>query len=498
MCRSRLPLRMWPAAALVLAGSAGLAYSQPSFPIGGQAYSPKGPTETLAVSFMAADGAVSAGSYSGFVKLVVSGSGVSCTPATNDAFWIHVWLPGCGNPNVVPSHDSANYQLTFDSKTLVSPVSTRIAAKFIYYDIDAGVEVTSRPYWPAYRTGHTYSVIVDTGLVTPGPLHFGVSDGYFLDNSGGYQVTITQLVAGEPTLFDLDGEGTSDILWRHAANGDMWLWAMANGTKAGDTYVGLVLDTDWEIRGQGDLDGDWTTDLLWRHKTDGTIYYWRMSAGASEEQSYVSTVDVSYDIAGTGDFDGDGASDILWRNPARGDVWLWRMNGANVLGQSYIDTVDLGYTIKGLGDINGDGRTDIVWSGTAGDVWVWLMNGAVRDAQAYLKTVADTTYQIQQVADFDGLGTADLLWRNTVSGEVWLWSMNGAAVQSEGYVGTVPDPNYRIVGTGDYDENGSADILWHHATAGDVWLWLMNGPVKVSERYVGTAADTGYRIVTAR
>ncbi len=68
---------------------------------------------------------------------------------------------------------------------------------------------------------------------------------------------------------DFTGDGTSDILWRHTAGGDMWLWPMADGAKAGDAYAGVVADTNWEIRGKGDLDGDGTADLLWRNKTDG-------------------------------------------------------------------------------------------------------------------------------------------------------------------------------------------------------------------------------------
>ncbi len=307
--------------------------------------------------------------------------------------------------------------------------------------------------------------------------------------------TIANDDGGLPVRGDFTGDLTSDILWRHTSGGDMWLWPMASGAKAGDAYVGVVTDTNWEIRGQGDLDGDGTADLLWRHKLDGTIYYWRMSAGAPVAELYVSTVDVSYDIAGTGDFDGDGRADILWRNPTLGDLWLWRMNGAQVLGQTYIDTVDLGYTIKGLGDLNGDLKADLVWAGTAGDIWVWLMNGAVPDARTYVNTVADATYQIQQVADFDGLGKADLLWWNTVQGDVWIWSMNGATVVSEAYVGVVPDTNYRIMAAGDYNGDMKADILWRHIVQGDLWVWLMNGPVKDSEAYVGIVSDLGYQIV---
>ncbi len=311
-------------------------------------------------------------------------------------------------------------------------------------------------------------------------------------------IDVNPTVGGTAVPFDFDGDRKSDILWRHGTQGDMWLWRMEGATRTQDLYVGMVADASWEIRGQGDLDGDGTADLLWRHKTDGTIYYWRMQGGAPVAELYVATVDVSYDIVGTGDFDGDGRADILWRNPTLGDLWLWRMNGAEVLGQTYIDTVDLGYTIKGLGDLNGDTKTDLVWAGTAGDVWVWLMNGAVRDAQAYVGTVTDAHYQIQQVADFDGLGKADLLWWNTVQGDVWIWSMNGATVVSESYVGTVPDTNYRVMAAGDYNGDGKADVLWRNIAQGDVWVWLMDGTTKLSENYVGTVPDLGYQIVKVR
>ncbi len=339
---------------------------------------------------------------------------------------------------------------------------------------------------------NTETITATTGAHAAGRVNVVVtnSDTTHATLSGGF------LYAGAG--IDYTGDLTSDILWRHTTGGDLWLWPMADGAKAGDAYVGTVSDPNWEIRGQGDLDGDGTADLLWRHKLDGTIYYWRMSAGAPAAQLYVSTVDVSYDIVGTGDFDGDGKADILWRNPSLGDLWLWRMNGAEVLSQTYIDTVDLGYTIKGLGDLNGDTKTDLVWAGTAGDIWVWLMNGAVRDALAYVGTVADPTYQIQQVADFDGLGKADLLWWNTVQGDVWIWSMNGAAVESQAYVGVVPDTNYRIQAAGDYNGDRKADILWRNIVTGDLWVWLMNGPVKDSEAYVGLVSDLGYQIVTVK
>jgi len=67
--------------------------------------------------------------------------------------------------------------------------------------------------------------------------------------------------------------------------------------------------------------------------------------------------------------------------------------------------------------------------------------------------------------------------------------------EAETWVGTVPEVAYRIVATGDYNGDGTADILWHHATRGEVWLWLMDGTVKLSESWIATVPDTEYRIV---
>jgi hypothetical protein len=297
---------------------------------------------------------------------------------------------------------------------------------------------------------------------------------------------------------DFTGDFKSDILWRHATQGYLWLWPMDGGAHTPELYVSTVSEPGWEIRGLGDQTGDGQADILWRHATTGQVYLWTMDGSTAEAMSYVGTVHLAFDIVGTGDYDGDGRSDILWRHATTGALWLWRMNGPATLDVTYVDTVDLGYEIQGTGDLNADGKADLVWQGTAGDVWVWLMNGPEPIQVAYVTTVGDLGYRIAGVAYYTGDGRADLLWHHATRGEMWLWEMNGVAKLSEAYVGTVPDINYRIVGTGDYDGDGQADILWHHATAGDVWVWLMSGAVKVSEHYVGGVPDTGYQIVEAK
>ena len=154
-----------------------------------------------------------------------------------------------------------------------------------------------------------------------------------------------------PVLSDFTGDRQSDVLWRHATLGEVWLWPMDGTQRVSETFVRTVPDTNWDIRGLGDQNGDGTADVLWRNKVDGQIYLWPMSAGAPTAETYVATVDPAYDIVGTGDFDNDGTSDILWRHLAGGDVWIWLMDGATPLpgGQVYIDRRRPGVRGEGRG-----------------------------------------------------------------------------------------------------------------------------------------------------
>jgi uncharacterized protein YkwD len=344
--------------------------------------------------------------------------------------------------------------------------------------------LSSSASWPQPAADTPYEVTISNVIVSGSPRSFT------------YDVVVMDPAqATRLARFDFDGDLKSDVLWRHAALGDVWLWPMDGPARTAETYVRTVPDTNWEIRGLGDQDGDGKADLLWRNKVDGQVYFWPMDGATPLGEIYVATVDPAYDIVGTGDFSGDGQSDILWRHLTTGDVWIWLMDGPTPVSQVYVDRVDPGYVVKGVGDLDANGKADIVWRHAAGGVWVWMMNGAARLSQTWVATVPDAAYQIVGLADHTGDGKADLLWHHAARGEVWLWTMNGATRAAETWVATVPDADYRIAGYGDYDGDGKADILWHHATRGEVWVWLMNGTVKITETWVATVPDTGYRIV---
>src|SRR5262249_24384101 len=69
--------------------------------------------------------------------------------------------------------------------------------------------------------------------------------------------------------------------------------------------------------------------------------------------------------------------------------------------------------------------------------------------------------------DFNGDGTADILWRHT-SGALGLWLLNGTTISGGGMVSPVSN-DWTIAGVGDFNGDGKADILWRH-TLGVVCL----------------------------
>ena len=302
-----------------------------------------------------------------------------------------------------------------------------------------------------------------------------------------------------PTRADFTGDLKSDILWRHATQGDVWLWPMDGNARVSETFVRTVSDTDWEIRGQGDQNGDGMADLLWRNKVTGQIYFWPMDGATPQDEVYVTTVDPAYDIVGTGDFDGDGKSDLLWRHLTNGDLWVWLMDGATPLSQTYVDTVDLAYVVKGVADLDANGKADIVFHHqTLGEVWVWPMNGATRLSQTGWGRCRTRATRLS------AWRTTQVMGRRTSCGTTPRWAKCGSgrwtgrpARRRRGW-GRCRTSNYQIVGSGDYNGDGMADILWHHATLGEVWVWLMDGTIKLSETWVGTVPDVGYQIVKGK
>ena len=83
---------------------------------------------------------------------------------------------------------------------------------------------------------------------------------------------------------DFTGDHKSDVLWRHATQGDIWLWAMDGDARTAETYVRTIADTNWEIRAIADFTGEGAADLLWRNKVNGQVYLWPMNGTTPDDE----------------------------------------------------------------------------------------------------------------------------------------------------------------------------------------------------------------------
>jgi hypothetical protein len=287
------------------------------------------------------------------------------------------------------------------------------------------------------------------------------------DNARSLGQTAPVIASFYPTLAhavkrsDFDGDGKSDILWRHASTGADSYWPAANSATA--KTLTRVADLNWGVAGTGDFNADGLVDVLWRNKSTGANSIWR-SANSATPQA-VASVAGPWTIAGVDDFDGDGMADILWRNTSTGANSIWRAGNLSN-AQALTPVASQAWKIVGTGDFDGDGAADILWrNSTTGANSMWPKGNAA--AARVLTAVADQAWIVAGVGDFDGDGKADILWRNTRTGANSIWKA-GTTMQQ---IGAVADQGWKVVGDGDYDGDGRDDILWRHSTTGNDSIW---------------------------
>jgi hypothetical protein len=292
-----------------------------------------------------------------------------------------------------------------------------------------------------------------------------------------------------------------DILWQNAT-GQLAVWRMDGGRIVGESYPAIV-DSSWRVRGSGDFNGDGQGDVLWQN-TAGQVAIWYMSGGSRIGDAYPGAqVPAAWRMQGVGDFDGDGVSDILWRDDSgqlaiwfKGDPGAWLKPPAYPGYGGRPEPVPLDWLVNGVADFDGDGRTDILWRGSDGQVAIWHMAGGVRIGERYAKGATSLAWRIEGTADFDADGRADILWRDT-SGQLAIWlggDETRAVYPSYNNTGAPVDPAWRVQDLGDYNADGRADLLWRRNDGG-VAIWFMAGGRVIGDAYA-RAVDSSWQIRT--
>jgi hypothetical protein len=130
-----------------------------------------------------------------------------------------------------------------------------------------------------------------------------------------------------------------------------------------------------------------------------------------------------------------------------------------------------GYQVVGLGDFDGDGTADVLWQNPAGQLDEWRLQDGNWSASVDLGSHG-AGWHVAGIGDFNGDGTSDVLWRETATGKLDAWTMQDGQWAKSTDLGS-HGADWTVLGVGDFDGNGTDDILFQNTATGAVDEWVM-------------------------
>jgi uncharacterized protein (DUF1800 family) len=293
--------------------------------------------------------------------------------------------------------------------------------------------------------------------------------------------------SAQAAVFDLNGDGKSDIVIRNPSTGVNRVLFMNGTAVTSEAPLPPLADRDYVMAALPDLNADGRADILWYHQSSGERLAWNMNGTTVTSTSAMGlNADTDWRIAGTGAMGGDTRADVMFRHEALGTHVLWIMTPTGPSPVGLPAETDLGWRVAGVADANGDGRQDIYWRHRDGRNRVWLMGDGVFSQSINLPS-RDVTWQIAGLGDYDGNGVADILWRHPVRGTGIIWFMSSSVVigkSDELFVTHSGEWQPELVA--DYNGDNKADILWRNRTNGQMQVWLMDGKIKLASGTIGS------------
>jgi FG-GAP-like repeat/Beta-propeller repeat len=255
---------------------------------------------------------------------------------------------------------------------------------------------------------------------------------------------------------DMDGDGIKDHIYQNATTFELRYLPFTTtngqspGVKAPVTPVfnnaakfgtpGAIATPGggWDLVGIEHVSGSAQADLIFYSRALDRLVFWETNATGQIVDAGFFTSTQSPGGQGTGaanawsvqavaDFTGDGKVDFLWRNTA-GVTVLWKVNGTviDLAASQILPTMAPSFELRGVGDFNGDGIKDAVWRDQRANItrfWTFNTRG-IATQTADNNAIVGAGFQIEAIADFNGDGKSDLIWRDPVSDRSVVWNFD--------------------------------------------------------------------------
>ncbi len=325
-------------------------------------------------------------------------------------------------------------------------------------------------------------------------------DGVVVANSTGGEVDWT--TASLPIT-----AGKHTIIWRFknrlpfACNGATVTPAAPGGAACADrlwidSVVLPLVQKPLSARGGIDLDGEGKAEILLRNNVP-QLQSAKLGSNFRFQFAALTDPGAAFRVIGVGDFNGDGKSDLAIQNiladPQFGDVHIWP--NFDPVGDAFIRSVKLPWQVQAVADFDGDGSTDLLFRfagddgipGDAGVSYVWFLNSNGL-SKVRKRGGAPLDWTMLGAADLNNDGAADLVYLSPAGALRALMATPDRTCANLS-AGTITS-GYTALKLADFSGNQRGDILLRNAVTGAVQLYQLDAAGLALPAYSGYPDDT--------
>lgn len=192
--------------------------------------------------------------------------------------------------------------------------------------------------------------------------------------------------------------------WLSPGHGGSLAWAALAGVAGGassasgrrEGRVRLTPQTDLDLVSQADVDRDGCGDLIWRSPQTGAVEL-VLGCETTTAAAVTPVPSTAWTLIGARD------TSLFWRNGT--SVRSWRMNGATVVSDT-TTTVPTAWLFGALGDFDGDGSADLLWRDSSTTARIWYAGNPQQSSRSFPLAAS---YVIDGAHDVSGSVRAELV-----------------------------------------------------------------------------------------